>query len=184
MATSLQGVINDPKDSLTSPASDLIAAEAVVGGMLVVEDNADDLFFLQKAVSAAGLSGATTFVQGGSEAIEFLERGIAAGNKGTGLLPKVVLLDLAMPRVTGFDVLTWMGTQKALGEVPVIVFMGVESPEKLARAMRLGAKRCYIKSQETGKWVELIREVAGEFGLYPIVAVAATKTAEKGPKEI
>src|SRR5438046_8536589 len=110
--------------SLTSPASTLISPEAVLSGMLVVEDNPDDLFFLQKAVSAAGLKVSTTFVEGGSQAIEFLEGGIASGSKGMRLLPKVVLLDLGMPRVTGFDVLTWMGTQKALAEVAVVVLTG------------------------------------------------------------
>src|SRR5690348_1189304 len=83
--------------------------------LLVAEDNPDDLFFLQCAVARAGLAELTTFLVDGGQVIRYLAA-------ATTSLPKLILLDLAMPTASGFDVLKWMQTQTGLGEVAVIVF--------------------------------------------------------------
>jgi len=107
----------------------------------------------------------------------------ASENRTLYPLPKLILLDLAMPKATGFDVLKWMQTQPELMEVIVIVFTGIEDPRQLDHALELGAKRCCIKGPDVARWADFIFDLVKEFALHPALrdttAEALRKTIAK-----
>jgi CheY-like chemotaxis protein len=138
-------------------------------GILVAEDDPDDLFFLERAISRAGLLSQTTFVNGGIAVIRYLSGAGPYANRDRYPLPKLVLLDLAMPQVSGLEVLRWVGQQPLLKTIPIVVFTGTEAPGQLQRALDLGAKRCVLKTNEVSSWVGLIGSVAHDFGLCPTI---------------
>jgi CheY-like chemotaxis protein len=109
---------------------------------LLVEDNEDDAFFMQRAFRNAGLRNPLQIVTDGEQAIEYLagQNGFADRKKYP--LPDMIFLDLKMPGLNGFDVLRWIRKNK---KSDVRVAMLTSSPEEIDRkkARELGAD-CYL----------------------------------------
>jgi CheY-like chemotaxis protein len=107
--------------------------------ILLVEDNDDDAFFLDRAVSKAGMGMILRRVRNGQEAIDYLE-GIEPFEDRAGFpLPNVIMLDLKMPVCDGFDFLAWKRKQAALVHVPTIVMTSSDLPRDVRRSYELGA---------------------------------------------
>ena len=131
-------------------------------GILIVEDNADDIFFLQRGMSKARLSEPVTFVCDGRGALQYLA---ASEDRSDWSLPKLILLDLSLPELSGLRVLEWLRGQARFKDIPVVVFTGMADPAYLTRAVALGAARCYTKNPEVCNWDVMLGELAQQFGL-------------------
>lgn len=113
--------------------------------ILVAEDDDDDFHFLRTALRKAGVDNPVLRFRDGGELIKFLEQvpaselGAAAG--ATWLL----LLDLSMPVVNGFEVLKWLAGRKGLPTLRTVVLSGIYYPADIERAMNLGASDYYVK---------------------------------------
>ena len=108
--------------------------------LLLVEDSEDDAFLFQWNLKEAKSPFTVHHVGNGAEAIDFLRK---ASNSSA--LPDVVLLDLKMPVLNGFDVLSWMQTQTFSRKVPVFVVSGSAQEEDKVRAKQLGALDYFVK---------------------------------------
>jgi CheY-like chemotaxis protein len=108
---------------------------------LLVEDNEDDVFFMQRAFQQAGVHNPLHVVRNGEEAIEYLSGQNDYSDRERYPLPDLIFLDLKMPGVNGFEVLKWMREQSL--KLPVAVL--TSSPEEIDRqlAFDLGAE-CYL----------------------------------------
>jgi len=80
--------------------------KAEMATILIVEDDHDEVVLLKRGLRRAGLDMPTEVVVDGGAAIEYLERS-RPGGSGTPAWPILILLDLNLPRVSGFDVLRW-----------------------------------------------------------------------------
>ena len=108
---------------------------------LLVEDNEDDVFFMERAFQQAGVHNPLHVVRNGEEAIEYLSGQNDFSDRERYPLPDLIFLDLKMPGVNGFEVLKWMSEQSL--KLPVAVL--TSSPEEIdrQRAFDLGAE-CYL----------------------------------------
>ena len=122
--------------------------------MLVVEDNPDDVTLLKRAMRKASVGVAYEIAGDGDEAIAWLER-VA----GTGSPPRVVLLDLKLPRRSGFDVLAWMKSHPKLHRVPVVIFTSSNVGEDLDRAYGLGANSYLVKPAAPSDLVAMVAQI-------------------------
>ncbi len=113
---------------------------------LLVEDNEDDVFFMQRAFHQAGVHNPLHVARDGEEAIEYLSGKNDFADRQQYPLPDIVFLDLKMPGLNGFEVLKWMRQQ--LLNIPVAVL--TSSPEEVdrKRAQDLGAA-CYLLKPPT-----------------------------------
>ena len=113
--------------------------------ILVAEDDPQDAFFLKREFGKAGIPISLHFVQDGQEVIDYLEgKGIFA-DRQTYPMPDLVLLDLKMPRLNGFDVLGWLRKQAGLKRLPVIIFSSSAELTDINRAYDLGANSYLVK---------------------------------------
>ena len=144
-------------------------------GIVIVEDNYDDLFFLRRAFSRAGIAEPITCLRSGRELIEHLTGCAPDKSKSLAPQPKLILLDLALPELSGLAVLEWMCKESAAQNIPVIVFTGMEDPKFANRALELGAARCYRKDPDPSNWVNTVREMAQ---LFEICRVAPMPTGQ------
>ena len=114
---------------------------------LLVEDDEDDAFFMQRAFEEARLRNALHVVRNGEEAMDYMAGRNAFSNRGQFPLPNLVFLDLKMPGVDGFEVLSWI-RHELKSPVPVAVL--TSSPEEIdrKRARELGAD-CYLLKPPT-----------------------------------
>lgn len=119
---------------------------------LVVEDNEDDAFFMQRAFKDAGMANPLHIVTNGEEAIDYLAGRESYEDREKFPLPDMVFLDLKMPGLNGFEVLAWIRQERKL-TVPVAVL--TSSPEEIdyRRARELGAD-CYLLKPPTAAMVQ------------------------------
>ncbi len=107
--------------------------------VLYVEDEESDLLFMQMAFRKAGLDRALQAVGDGREAMAYLAGQGSYADRGRYPFPSLVLLDLNLPLVSGFQVLKWLRGQPEFKSLPVVVFTSSSHPADRARAGELGA---------------------------------------------
>lgn len=113
--------------------------------LLVAEDDDDDFFFLRRAVRHAGVENPILRFRDGAELIKFLEQIPRAEIGPAARSPWPLLLDVTMPVVNGFEVLSWLASHKGLPRVRPIMLSGSYRPDDIARAMALGAVDYLVK---------------------------------------
>jgi FOG: CheY-like receiver len=127
--------------------------------ILVAEDDENDLIFLQMALGQVGLPNPIQIVRNGSEAIAYLA--------GTGMycereqypFPGLLLLDLKMPTLNGFDVLAWWNKWGNVPELRIVVLSGSPCQGDIKRARELGATAYRLKRSGYTSALALAREL-------------------------
>jgi CheY-like chemotaxis protein len=109
--------------------------------VLLIDDSPDDAFFFLRTLRVSGLAGRVVHVDDGGLAIQYLAKATA----DEGQLPDLVFLDLKMPTVNGFEVLSWIRTQRFSPPLDIAVLSGSEQGDDVERALALGAAAYYVK---------------------------------------
>ena len=128
--------------------------------ILLVEDLADDIELIRLSFDRLGLENPIHVVRDGEEAIEYLSGAGKYANREEHPLPELILLDLKMPKVDGFEVLQWLRAQDSLRSIPVLVLTSSEQLKDVNRAYELGANSFLVKPldfQTMSGAVDLIR---------------------------
>jgi CheY-like chemotaxis protein len=125
---------------------------------LVAEDDPNDTLLLTRAFAKAGLAIPLDFVCDGQEAVDYLGRAQAKEHSRE-TIPQLLLLDLKMPRMDGFDVLKWLRAQPGLQRLPVIVFSSSGQQEDIDSAYGLGANSYLVKPQTLERLQDLVRTI-------------------------
>jgi len=113
--------------------------------ILLVDDIDDDLSLMKHACRAAHFKASMQTVNNGEEAIAYLKGEGIYANREKYPLPTVMLLDLNMPKVNGFGVLTWVRTQPVLKRLSIIILTASGRQEDIERAFDLGANSYLVK---------------------------------------
>lgn len=123
--------------------------------LLLVEDNEDDIFFLQVAMKRAGISHELVVARDGREAVARLLdfQSAVPGANPIGLM----LLDLSLPYLSGLEVLAWMQSHPESGFPPVVVLTTSEKGSDLIAARQFGAAGFLLKPNRPDQLAELLR---------------------------
>jgi CheY-like chemotaxis protein len=122
--------------------------------ILLAEDEETDAYFVNMAFKKAGLKHSISHVLDGQQVIEYLKGEGRFGDRKLHPLPQLLLLDLKMPRVNGFDVLTWLQENAGLKNMPVVVLSSSDYPDDLETARKLGASDYRIKPSNPQQLVQ------------------------------
>jgi CheY-like chemotaxis protein len=129
--------------------------------VLVVEDEAADVFLLRRAFSKSRLPVSLHFVHDGQEAINYLRGEEQYADRQANPLPDLILLDIKTPKLNGFEVLGWLRQQPGLKRLPVSIFSSSSLKIDVNRAYELGANSFLIKPQEPAELADLINHLEG-----------------------
>ncbi|MET0262502.1 MAG: response regulator [Rariglobus sp.] len=113
--------------------------------LLVAEDDAVDALLLERALRRAGSLFRMVRVSDGEEVIDYVQGRGAFSDRASHPAPKVILLDLKMPRKDGFAVLSWRQQLPNGHLLPVVVFSSSALPQDINRAYSLGANSYVVK---------------------------------------
>jgi CheY-like chemotaxis protein len=125
--------------------------------ILLAEDREDDIYLIRRSFAAAGAFYPLQVVRDGEEALAYLKGIGRYSNRDEFPLPDLLLLDLRMPRMDGFDVLKWLRQEPGLSSLRVIVLTSSQDLRDVNLAYKLGANSFMVKPMDFEDVVEMTR---------------------------
>ncbi len=120
--------------------------------VLLVEDDIDDQFLGKKRLEASGKVSEVLCFANGEELIEYMEEQGFHDRSVVWWTPTVIILDLNMPKVNGFEILKRLKSDSFLREIPVVVVSGNASQENVRKAYDLKADAFFTKPMNVYKF--------------------------------
>lgn len=150
--------------------------------MLWVEDDLDDVFLIERAIQKAGL-GRPRLARDGDEAVAYLSGSGAYADRSVHPFPSLVLLDLKLPKRSGFEVLRWIRRTPEISRTPVVMFTSSNQRSDVDRAYELGANAYLLKAVDHPDLVQALKAVSAfwlELNLSPTIPLQ--EPAAGGPE--
>lgn len=133
--------------------------------ILLVEDNPDDEALTLRALKKNNIRNEVVIARDGVEALDYLFGTGAHAGRDLSTMPQVVLLDLKLPRMDGFEVLERIRSSEATKFLPVVILTTSNEDQDRLRGYGLGANSFVRKPVEFDKFIEAVRQL----GLYWLI---------------
>src|SRR5256712_4555164 len=130
--------------------------------ILLVEDNPSDVELTLRALKARNLANQVFVARGGAEGLEFFFGEGGHPVRAIGVTPRVILLDLKLPKVDGLEVLRRLKSDERTRTLPVVVLTSSKEEPDIAAAYRLGANSYIVKPVDFEAFARAVSDV----GLY------------------
>ena len=130
--------------------------------ILLVEDNPEDVELTLRALRKANLANPIHVVEDGAEALDYLFGAGKDEAKSDAHYPRVVILDLKLPKVSGIEVLRRIKSDPATRTIPVVVLSSSREEPDIKTAYALGVNSYIVKPVDFEKFVEAV----GTLGMY------------------
>ena len=125
--------------------------------ILLVEDDPRDVQLTLHAFREHHLANEMRVVRDGEEALEFIFRTGQYANRSPADQPKVILLDLKLPKVDGLEVLREIRADAALRSVPVVILTSSREERDIVQGYDLGVNSYIVKPVEFDKFIETVQ---------------------------
>jgi two-component system, response regulator len=143
--------------------------------ILLVEDNPNDVALALHAFKKSNLTNRIQVVRDGAEALEFLFRTGQFEGRSNGT-PKVVLLDLKLPKVDGLEVLQRLRANPSTKQLPVVILTSSREERDIVESYNLGVNSYIVKPVDFEQFTEVVRQLGFYWALLnqPPVEVIST----------
>jgi CheY-like chemotaxis protein len=125
--------------------------------ILLVEDNPLDAELTIRALKKGGLANKLLWLKDGEQALDYLFRRGAYADRDD-ILPRLVLLDLKMPRVDGIEVLRTIKKDERTRRIPVVVMTSSQEERDVAQSYDFGVNSYVVKPVDFGAFADLARQ--------------------------
>lgn len=125
--------------------------------ILLVEDNASDADLVIRALKRSGVTARIDRAHDGAEALDYL---LAAAARGPAALPRLVLLDCKLPKLTGVEVLTRVRADARLRALVVVMLTSSQEPRDLADAYAAGVNSYVVKPVAFERFFDTLGQIA------------------------
>jgi CheY-like chemotaxis protein len=127
--------------------------------ILAAEDEESGRMILELAFQKARLPCPLVIVNDGQEAVDYLGGKGLYTDRASHPLPALVVLDLKMPRMNGFDVLAWLAERPGLKEIPVVVLSSSADELDMNKARQLGARAYFVKPYKLDELIKIVQQM-------------------------
>jgi CheY-like chemotaxis protein len=125
--------------------------------ILVVDDEDTDVMILRMAAEKAMIPNPLVHVGDGMQAVAYLRGDPPYNDPLRYPVPALLLVDLKMPRMTGFDLLTWLAARHDLKHLPVVIFSASSHDSDILKARQLGASDYLVKPHRMEDLVKILK---------------------------
>ena len=134
--------------------------------VLLVEDDLNDIFLVKRAFKLAEVKNPLQVVTDGQEAMLYLKGEGKYADRHLYPLPKLIVMDIKMPRKSGFEVLEWVkNSGRPLRRIPVVIVSSSDNPDDINQAYELGANAYMVKPVEYRAVEHLFQAITQYWGL-------------------
>lgn len=130
--------------------------------ILFVEDNSDDALLTIRALVKSGFTNKLHHVKDGAAALDFMYCKDIYASRNIKVNPKLILLDLKMPKVTGMQVLEKVKSDPDFKSIPVVILTSSKEDPDIEKCYALGANSYIVKPVDSDNFFHAIKEI----GLY------------------
>jgi len=130
--------------------------------ILLVEDNPNDVELTLHALRESHVTNPVHVVRDGAEALEFIFCTGAYASRNMNNTPKVILLDLKLPKVDGLEVLRRVKSDPRTAKIPVVVLTSSREERDIVESYQLGVNSYIVKPVDFEQFTAAVRQV----GLY------------------
>jgi CheY-like chemotaxis protein len=127
--------------------------------ILLVEDNPDHVLIIKRALELNNVLNEVRVVEDGQEALDYLYRRGRYADPEAAPRPGLILLDIKLPKVDGFEVLKQIKSDPMLKMIPIIMLTSSEQEADVVRSYLNGANSYIVKPIRFTEFVEKVREV-------------------------
>ena len=127
--------------------------------VLYVENEENDVLFMRRAFNRVGLEGCLRPVSDARSAMRYLVGEVPYSDRTAHPFPVLLLMDLNLPALSGFELLHWLREQPQLQQLPVVIFSSSARPEDIERAQTLGAHDYLQKPRSGSEFVEVAQRL-------------------------
>jgi two-component system, response regulator len=127
--------------------------------ILLVEDNPNDVKLTLHAFKTANLANTVHVARDGVEALEFLFSAAPSADQSLPEMPKLILLDLKLPRLDGHEVLKRIRNDPRTRGIPVVVLTSSSEERDVMRTYEVGANSYIIKPVDFEQFTESVRDI-------------------------
>jgi len=127
--------------------------------ILLVEDNDNDAEMALRALKKNNISNKVTRLKDGEEALEFLFGTGEFEGRSVHNQPKVILLDLKMPKVDGLEVLKAVRSNKETEKIPIVMLTSSREERDVVEGYKLGVNSFIVKPVEYNSFMEAVKDI-------------------------
>ncbi|MBI4796792.1 MAG: response regulator [Deltaproteobacteria bacterium] len=127
--------------------------------IVLIEDNPHDAELALRALKKHGLANKVQLLQDGAEALDFMLGTDASGQRNINHRPKVVLLDLKLPKVDGLEVLRRLKADAHTRSIPVVVMTSSQEEQDIVESYRLGVNSYIVKPVDFDKFAQSVADM-------------------------
>ena len=127
--------------------------------LLLVEDNQEDAEIAIRALRKYNFADGIVHVSDGKEALDFIYAREQFSERDSNKKPRLILLDLKLPRVSGLETLKALKSDPATKSIPIVILTSSTEERDLTECYNLGANSYLVKHVDYGKFCDSVRQI-------------------------
>ncbi len=126
--------------------------------VMLVEDDPNDIHFIDHAFGKLDIPVSLTTASDGKTAFSILKNFLDPSDDDMSL-PDLIILDLKLPGISGFEILEWIREQDVLKHIPVLILSSSSHNKDILNSYRLGANSYLVKPNELKQLIDIVKTI-------------------------
>ena len=137
----------------------ILPADASKPLILLAEDDPDDVLLMRLAIQKAAFANPFFIARDGQEVVDYLAGEDPYSDRTRYPFPSLLLLDIKMPRLNGFEVLSWLQQRPEFDHLPIVMLSGSTLDTDMQKAKELGADDYRVKPLGIPALVQILHDL-------------------------